>query len=527
MRNEDSIAAARHWSVSSAIVFGLVLSMSIVAYKAYPIWDDWGIDYAVGAGGQISEFIGDRPVRAIIGQLCQDSGYLLETSFLVHLISWTMMGWVTYALWLQWFPTHANLSWLAAGLAIAPILCKTQYILIASQVGCTFGPALAYGGLLLAFRSVPRNSILRRIAMVCVAAIATLLSEYGAVATVVGAILLFIFAPYGSKVGVAARRVDACVFVAAAILGYVIYATIADADQRPEVHPTNFGAMASEPYRWKAFLPRWLTMVWQATLGEFFCNLGSLEIVRRPSAWGAVFGTVIAVIFWWLLRKERSQAVEAEQGLEAPLSITLSTLLGCIGLAMIPVVLMSRRYYLEEPFSSRYWLTVLPLCVCFLLRFLILLCGQARVSWIVGVCGFMIGYSVLNTGLHYWRQRNEVTAWAESLKERFPADGFVLVYMDFNWTRDRSRKPTMDEVFARLTFNWSKQDRERIWVTDSIQDILPLKLGEPPQITVRSRWFKGSRTETIDQVWVVRPNPSDPNDLEIESIQCGGRKVAP
>ncbi len=124
----------------------IATTLTTIAWRAFPLWDDgfvWLLSQR-GGGHAVYESVGDRPVMARIFQALVDSGHLREATAVIHWLAWFGMGWVTLRLWKLLWPAHRAFALAAACVAVAPVLCRIQTVLLCAFVPSVIGPVVVF-----------------------------------------------------------------------------------------------------------------------------------------------------------------------------------------------------------------------------------------------------------------------------------------------------------------------------------------------------------------------------------------------
>ena len=212
------------------------------AYLVYPAWDDGFLLILAqsGKGHVIAASIADRPVAGEIWQFFSDRGLLVQSAVVLHWLTWFATGWITIRLWKLLLPQFARLAVPVACLALAPVLCRIQFVLMNPIVTGQIAPVLVYLAILLLFFDRGRTFAQQAVISVVAAAmvlLGSLFSEYSVPAVIVGAILI-IGVDFGQSGGLTRRQgAAAFVLLAAGAIGYLVYHHLGNPNARPGVRP--------------------------------------------------------------------------------------------------------------------------------------------------------------------------------------------------------------------------------------------------------------------------------------------------
>ena len=448
-----------------AIVALLALAGTAIAWRAFPLWDD-GLMLLLsqhGGGQAVNDTIGDRPIMARLLQLIIGSGHWRETAAAMHCLTWFGMGWVTLRLWGFLFPAHRKYGLIAACLAASPVLCQVQTVLLSVIVPSVMGPLVVFLVVMpfLSPKIAQGTNLqigLRWIVMVAAVAAGTMISEY-ALATVAasGVLLAGLTADPRTK---RLRWVTIGLLLITAFAAYAVYHHLANAEARMAVRPEaqDWG------FRSKWLAPRLFTDVWRLALGTFLERMGGIQIWNSKEALVGLFAGALGALFltWYVRGERKHQSADEEIGGAR----VLLSLLGAITLGILPVVAMGHGATIWS--SSRFWAPVLPVSAI-LAVYLPLLLFRRHVWWTVPlVCGFLVGFDLLDDGLLAIHERDRFVAMGDQLESHVPATGLTVAIVQCTW-RYPLPYPKEWDITARLTMNWPQAKREHFWAFAGIE----------------------------------------------------------
>jgi hypothetical protein len=452
------------------IVALLALTVTAIAWRAFPLWDD-GLMLLLsqhGGGQAVNDTIGDRPIMARLLQLIIDSGHWRETAAVMHWLTWLGMGWVTLRLWSLLFPAHRNYGLVAACLAATPVLCQIQTILLSVIVPSVIGPLVVFMVVLpfLSPRSARRTNLqigLRWIVMVVSVAAVTMVSEY-ALATVAASTVLLAGSTASDRRSKRLTWVTIGLLLVTAFASYAVYHHVANAEARMSVRPEaqDWG------FRSKWLAPRMFTDVWRLALGTFLERLGGIHIWNTREALVGLFAGALGALFLAWHTRGGPNLQTTDEGVEIGNTRVLLSLLGAITLGILPVVAMGHGSNTWS--SSRFWAPVLPVSAI-LAVYLPLLLFRRRMWWIVPVvCGFVAGFVLLNDGLLAIHERDRFVALGDQLESHVPATGLTVAIVQCTW-RYPLPYPKEWDITARLTMNWPQTKRDHFWAFAGIEQV--------------------------------------------------------
>ena len=361
----------------------------------FPLWDDGLVLLQVdhGGGQAIRDSLPDRPVLGQILQFLADRGLIWQAATALHWLTWFAMGLITLRLWSILFPRQRGYALPAACLAVTPILCRIQLVLLCAVFFDAIGPTLVFLGILpfLSPAAAGRTQLANlgfRLAMLATVAVGVLLSEYALPSVAIGAVLIGSLAPRDER---RPRRVLATIglLLATASVAYLVYHHLATAEAREGVRPE------AQDWAWRIWVigPRLVTAIWQMTLGTLLQRLGGIDVSSSKELLaGFVAGLAAAGVLSWHARRATDGLSAAEQpDIGSPR--VLFTLLAAEVVGILPVIAMGRGEHLWNWSSSRFWVPALPVGAC-LGVYLLLVLLRPRLQWLVpAICGLLAGYS--------------------------------------------------------------------------------------------------------------------------------------
>jgi hypothetical protein len=462
--------SARQTLSEIVVVAILVSALTAIARSAFPLWDDglmW-LQIRHGGGQAVFDSIPDRPINGKIFQFLADSGWMLEATSVFHWLAWFGVGWITLKLWKILFPTHPWMALPAACLAVAPVLCRLQTVLINPVLAGQTGPVLTFLAILpflspTAAHRTGLGTALRWAVMVVLVGLSVLLSEYALPTAAIGAVLIWSFAPRDER---RPRQVFLTIgiLLVTAAAAYAVYHQLGERAAREAVRPEaqDWG------YRAKWIAPRLLTDVWQMTLGTFLQRLGGIEAWNTKESVAGLLGGLAGAIFlgWWARRT--GGQLSSSEGPEIGNKRTLLTLPAAVLIGILPVVAMGRGGHSWS--SSRFWLPLLPLGAC-LAPYLMMCLLRRRLWWLVPpICGLLAGYFLVSDGLLAIHERRHVVDLGDQLAPFVPDEGLTVAVVERTWKYPLPF-PKEWELTARLTLHWPKSKREHFWAFAGMEEV--------------------------------------------------------
>lgn len=505
----------------------LSVASTIVAWRILPSWDD-GSTWLMSLDGTsdiIRSSHADRPVFGAILQFFADRHVLWQSAFILHSLVWFGMGFVTRSLWKQLVPELPAFGLTAGCLAIAPAICRTQFVLLNPVVGGTIEPLLVYTALLMLWR-LPSSAVaitVRCVVAAIAVAGASLVSEYALPAAVIGSALLIGWSLTDLNRVSRDRLIASMVLLVSALVGYLAYHRLASAEARPEVRPEV--ELASElGWRWKGIPLRTVSLTWQSSLGGALDRLGDLIVNSLPTALALACGIGLAFLLAKLAKNGlRNKPDENPSILSAQ---RFAVLLLALAAGLLPVAAMGRSVT-SDPVTTRFLLPVLPAGAC-LAIFIMASIVRSRAAWIVPASvGLLTGFFIVSDGATAIAERNRMAAWSTQLEKLVPepiGDGITVAIFNCDWRTDW-QMPRDGELTARLTSSWSDAKRKHFWAFAELRQGREHKqalegvdwdgkLTHPTLKTGRQEFVRQGPIERI--IWVYVSNKDGSLDFRAE-----------
>jgi len=396
----------RHCRAPLALLI-VLLPLTRGAIRSFPLYDDAGFQLIVKENGvnSVRAALTNRPVFGWLFQKAILSPYYQLGGFVLQFVGWALFGMVTMWLWNKLFPELRRYAPLAACLAVAPILVKSQMEtwLFVLPVNLAVIPAYAAG--LILWRYVEENNHLGYL-MLGLSALMTfagaMLSEYAFLATIASSFFLISLAWPADK----ARRIRVIQSVGAlaisALIAHFLFARIADA------HPT-YGTVSFAPpvseiiLHLPTYLARVLRAFWHATVGAYGQALAAAagQSARENISPGTILYPLavgcILMFVCWPGKGEQGSPGKATVGIfswgrAAAFALALAATLAPAYL--FRPVLMGRDLHLEE-LGTRVYFVAAPLAVALTLRMLLAILRHRYWFVLPLALGFLAGDAVL------------------------------------------------------------------------------------------------------------------------------------
>lgn len=448
------------------VLAALAAALSCAAATARPIWDDGWLEILQRSGGGISENMRDRPVLGAIWAFLDQRHLLWTSSYLIHWASWFSMGLVTMFLWLRLFPALPRFALAVGCLAVAPVICETQLVLVTSMLGYLPGIVMVYGAFLLIFspkltsRTPGQKKTVAAISVALVLA-ACLVSEYPVpTAMSCGVLGWFCFGRLGASVR--ERCVLVGTLVASAVLGYALYWLLADASARPGVRPEN-SVFGNNPRTYVLAVAGGLDSIWRQVLGAFLEKAGHMRLSWSAPAGAA--GAICLSVASWRCRN----SLGMKPGNENCAWHDAGPLVLALGVGMAPVVFMHPA--ILRDIDTRLFLPVLPLASCGCV-FVLLKLTRLDMNWIViPIVGAVVGYSSweqTRVELGNCRRLHEA---GRELRQHLAERGITVAVLLADTGIPATWNGDDYQLTARLTRDWSNAEINRFWAFQGLKEM--------------------------------------------------------
>jgi hypothetical protein len=402
-----------------SLVHGLLLALlaaglTYAAHQVWPIYDDGSTwQMLVDDGGRIGPNYPDRPFLGQLWQLMADTGHFWLLASTLHWAAWTATAIVTYLLWDLLVPGNRRLALAAACLALAPVVCKTQLVMVNTVLPGQVGPVLVYGCLVLLLRRPELRPIsrhwLKGTVIAGVVVFAVLITEY-ALAAVFAASAILLMEAASSTDGWKRRLPGTALFVSSAMGAYLIYTRLGEVP----LHKTGLSLMSLENTVWRLLSAsgRLVSTVWHVGLGGVLEEVGRIQFGSTYFVAAGLVGILTAVAITGAAGWSGALAGLGRENLYR--HRTVLSLLAGIALSIAPVVVLGRTFVGD--FQTRTLLPALPLAAITSLLMLCLLLPQ-RLRWVlIPLCGFLVGYGNTAKTLHALDERRLVAEWGNELR---------------------------------------------------------------------------------------------------------------
>lgn len=450
----------------------LAAVLTLVAAVTRPVWDDGWLELLQSSGGNIWENMLERPLRGLVWASLDSHGLLWSSTYVIHSAGWFCMGLVTELLWLRLFPRLRCLALAAGCLAMAPVLCETQFILITTTLDYLPSILIVYVAFLSFFFAglTKRGPNWKRgLSAVTVALIfpACLISEYPVPAVCACGVLGWLCT---TRMDLARRKriLGICVFFAVGLLGYSLFWSLTDASIRPNVRPEKALLGSSLGYRAKVAAARLPSAVWRISFGKLLEETGRVKLQPSWRGVGVVgVGLVSAIALTLASRRKRTEG-GGEEDPGAPSWRDAWPLLLALSVGVAPVVLL--RGNVDHGVATRFWLPVLPVAACLTTFILFKLLSQWRAWTVIALVGFMVGYSLAAKARLEVETVMDVRKWGKEVRKHLSTKGITVCV--FLADDSASRLAAADyELTARLTESWPQEDRNRFWAFSSVHEM--------------------------------------------------------
>ena len=435
-----------------AVVGAVVALLTVCAIKVFPQMDDAYLLLLIKEQGAtaIRSAHADRPAVGALWQgLAVASGASFwRAGFVAHFVLWLALGLLAARLWRRLFPGWERFAVLAAVLSVAPIVVRTQLSTVTISLLGVLSVVPVWLAVLCAWRFAETGRPALLACAVVLTGAGALLSEYGAVAAVSGAVLLAV-AEKGPR-----ARWSAAGLAAVSVVGYVAYVRMGSFAARPLVDPTRQLGSLSVLLRAPFNLA---TRFWDAVAGDLFLSASALQL-EWQSKWslaGVGAGVVLAAVLWRTSRSTPGES-DAEQHVRRGrgiLALTASLLAG-----LLPVALM--RPVFRSDFASRFEIPILPVAASLTVAVLLAIVRARLQPLVAAFLGLVIGAATVRLCADAVRQRRAMASVASVLEPLVRSGpGVTLAVLSGNDLCYTSQVCT-----GSITRDWSADLGRKLWV---------------------------------------------------------------
>ena len=449
-------SSRREWGLDLGVLTLVVGAFSLAAVRAFPQMDDAYLLLLLKEQGAAS-IAAAHPDRPLVGALWQAMASALgpafwPAGFVSHFILWLTLGVVTCRLWRRVFPQWAAYAPVAGALSVAPILVRTQLSTVTITLLGVLSVVAAYGALAAVFRFLGGRRPAFLVLAAALVLAAGVLSEYGVVAAVAAAVLLYGLPVAGSDRRVA--RAAAAALVVLSVAAYLGYIAVGDFSRRPLVDPRQrLGAahlLLAAPFNV-------LTRFWDATFGELARSVGNFDpqwssksSLAALAAGGLMAAALLLAIRWG--------AVEGANEDEPSGRRSLAAFAGALGAGLVPVALMRPVY--RSPFASRFYLPILPVAASLTVGLVLTVLRPRFRPHAVALMGLLIGLAVFQESARAIRTRQAMAVTGALLKPLvLSASGSLLFAVS-----DDALCHTAQVCTGAITADWPPELTRRVWI---------------------------------------------------------------
>ncbi len=460
--------ATRGWEYfgSLAMLSALAVGGALFAVRAYPVWDDAYLQLmALDEGAtNLVEFGLDRPLATKVwAWLVVDRDELNLKAAAVH---WVMcFGTALFTLYLakQLFPRRPALALATACLAATTFLCRAQIVLVTHPISPGLSAVSAFLATYLIAGTIQSrlpawNVAIRWLATSALLVAGGLTSEYFVASTLAG-IAWILFLGWGIDAPARTRSFrSSCVLLLLMVVIYLVFHQTASAEARPGVRPENF-LTQDLLWRTKVTLPVWVSSVYTGCMGAMLERISSLHLLNFVDAAALGTGIMLAILIQLLFARRNVESEHAEPKTLEPL-LLIGTIVA-VALGLSPLVVMGRRPDLTM-LNSRFWGPIVPYALCASVGLLAALLKYRNLWLLPPLCAVLAGWSLVSDGVQASDELRRVAAWGPELRQQMSENGISVAVFENGWQPDQPL-PNDYELTARLSQDWSPQERQRFW----------------------------------------------------------------
>ncbi len=464
------------------------------AWTGFPVHSDAVLTLLERERGKaaLAAYHADRPLYGWMLQRTENvvgSGRIVQVG--AALAAWAVLAWLTSLLWKRLFPGEEQWSWLPALLVLSPIVVQVQFVGLTIAYPGVLPVSLVLGALLFDLPAPGVRRAARAPAVLLLAGLSAIVSEYGVAAAFGGVALALVMRH---------RRTASLVALGAGAGAFLFHLT-ADAAARPDVAPaTLLSNLLDHPLR---PVGRWLAGFWYALIGAYGDAAWRLEL--DPDSRGTLVALALGLAgVPFVVAAVRRFAAPDTRAFDRRRA---TALFAAIGAATLPVVLAGRSVAWHgeriSSYETRFLLPALPfacvLVAAALVRLLVRGILPAAAAGLVFLCIQQAWQGAFET--------RRAQAWARDLGRvlqpivrRSPGITLAVVPAD--------PSPLSGPVWtSKVTLGWPADDAARTWVL-SLDKALPLlgprercHVGESVAIAGEIRWA-GRSGPLARVVWV-------------------------
>lgn len=434
-----------------AIVVLVVGVLTLGAVKTFPQMDDAYLLLLLKERGAAA-LRAAHPERPLVGSIWQGLAVLTgswfwRVGFLAHFALWSGLGLVTGGVWRRIFPAAARLAPIASVLAVAPVVVRTQLSTVTISLICVLSVLPVWVGMLCAWRYAESARMGWLILAIALTAGGALLTEYGVVAALSGAVLLAIFGPGSAR----RARASAVLIAGAGLASYLIYLRMGDFTVRPLVDPGKQLSRAGLPVRASLTLA---TRFWDAVAGDLFraASAVQLEWQTKSSLVGIAFGAILGAVLWhWVGRSSDVAETAINRRGMAALAVSL-------GLGLLPIALM--RPVFRSDFASRFEIAVLPVAASLSVAVLVAITRTRLLPVVAALLGVVVGAAVVQLIAGAVRQRRTFTNIAAAIEPVVDSRETVTIAV----LSSNDLCHTSQVCTGMVTRDWTVDRGRRVWL---------------------------------------------------------------
>ena len=477
------------------VPFGaMAAALGFGAWTGFPVHSDAVLTLLERERGKaaLAAYHPDRPLYGWMLQLTENvagSGRVVQVG--TALAAWAVLAWLTSLLWKRLFPGEERWSWLPALLVLSPIVVQVQFVGLTIAYPGVLPVSLILGALLIDLPAPGVRRPARAAAVLLLAGLSAVISEYGVAAAFGGAALALVMH----------HRRTAALLALGAGAGAVVFHLISDAAARPDITAaTQLPHVLGHPLR--AF-GRWLLGFWYALAGAYGDAASRLLLDPDSRSTLVAFALGLASVPFVVMAVRRF-APPDPRAFDRRRAVGLIV---AIGAATLPVVLAGRHvasYGTGIPgYETRFLLPALP--------FACVLVASALVRLLVpGVLPAAAAVLVFLCVQHAWQgafEMRRVQSWArdlgrvlQPLVRKSPGITLAVVAAD-------PSPMTGPILTSKITLGWPAGDAARTWVLSLDKALLLVgsrgrcHVGESISIAGEIRW--AGRSGPLDRVvWI-------------------------
>ncbi len=437
-----------------AVLTAVVGVETFCAVRAFPQMDDAYLLLLLKERGAaaVAAAHRDRPLVGAIWQaLAAGAGSSFwGVVFAAHFVLWLALGLLSCRIWRRLFPGWERYAVVAGAAAVAPIVVRTQFSTATISLLGVLSVVPVWAAVLLAWRFAESGRRVLLAAALAMAAAGALVSEYGVVAGVAGAVLLGL-AAFDGPADRGRARASALALAAVAVACYGAYVAVGNFAARPLVDPARQLGRAALVIRTPFNV---VTRFWDAVVGDLCRAAGAFHVEwqSKSTLVALAAGFSLATALW------RAAGIGASDAAPDCRRRSLLALAASLAAGLLPIALM--RPVFRSAFASRFEIPILPLAASLSVALALSAVQACYRPAVAAGFGLLIGMAMVQEAGDALRQRGAMAAIAARLEPLVRENpGLTLAVL-----ADPGLCYTAQVCTGSITRSWPTELGRRLWV---------------------------------------------------------------